>query len=97
MLAIALKALNIGKGQEKAAIVGEEPAIIEVNGLPVDARMMPREVQEEAHRLGLIPYGRRGLQRLGGYAEALMETRYEHITLNEDRVPRIAGTTIEVV
>jgi hydrogenase maturation factor len=26
MLAIALKALNIGKGQEKAAIVGEEPA-----------------------------------------------------------------------
>lgn len=30
--------------------------IIEVNGLPVDARMMPREVQEEAYRLGLIPY-----------------------------------------
>ena len=30
--------------------------IIEVNGLPVDARMMPREIQEEAYRLGLIPY-----------------------------------------
>lgn len=30
--------------------------IVEVNGLPVDARMMPREVQEEAYRLGLIPY-----------------------------------------
>lgn len=30
--------------------------IIDVNGLPVDARMMPREVQEEAYRLGLIPY-----------------------------------------
>lgn len=30
--------------------------MIEVNGLPVDARMMPREVQEEAYRLGLIPY-----------------------------------------
>ena len=30
--------------------------IVEVNGLPVDVRMMPREVQEEAHRLGLIPY-----------------------------------------
>jgi hypothetical protein len=30
--------------------------IIEVNALPVDARMMPREVQEEAYRLGLIPY-----------------------------------------
>ncbi|CAN5834140.1 hypothetical protein BH23ACT11_BH23ACT11_15480 [soil metagenome] len=30
--------------------------IIEVNGLPVDARMMPGKVQEEAHRLGLIPY-----------------------------------------
>ena len=30
--------------------------IIEVNGLPVDARIMPREVQEEAYRLGLIPY-----------------------------------------
>ena len=30
--------------------------MIEVNGLPVDARMMPREVQEEAYRLDLIPY-----------------------------------------
>ena len=30
--------------------------MIEVNGLIVDARMMPREVQEEAYRLGLIPY-----------------------------------------
>ncbi|MBA2441069.1 MAG: hypothetical protein H0V53_01495 [Rubrobacter sp.] len=30
--------------------------IVEVNGLPVDARVAPREVQEEAYRLGLIPY-----------------------------------------
>jgi len=30
--------------------------IVEVNGLPVDVRIMPREVQEEAYRLGLIPY-----------------------------------------
>lgn len=30
--------------------------IVEVNGLPVDVRMMPSEVQEEAYRLGLIPY-----------------------------------------
>ena len=30
--------------------------IVEVNGLPVDVRMMPVEVQEEAYRLGLIPY-----------------------------------------
>lgn len=30
--------------------------MIEVNGLPVDARMLPREIQEEAYRLGLIPY-----------------------------------------
>jgi hypothetical protein len=30
--------------------------MIEVDGLPVDARMMPREIQKEAHRLGLIPY-----------------------------------------
>ena len=30
--------------------------IVEVNGLPVDVRTMPREVQEEAYRLGLIPY-----------------------------------------
>jgi hypothetical protein len=30
--------------------------LIEVNGLVVDARMMPIEVQEEAYRLGLIPY-----------------------------------------
>lgn len=26
-----------------------------------------------------------------------METRYEHITLNEDRVPVITGTTMKVV
>jgi hypothetical protein len=30
--------------------------MLEVNGLPVDVRAMPREVQEEAYRLGLIPY-----------------------------------------
>ncbi len=30
--------------------------IVEVDGLPVDARTMPREVREEAYRLGLIPY-----------------------------------------
>jgi hypothetical protein len=30
--------------------------IVEVNGLPIDVRMMPQEVQEEAYRLGLIPY-----------------------------------------
>ncbi len=26
-----------------------------------------------------------------------METRYEHITLNEDRFPEIAGTTMKIV
>jgi hypothetical protein len=30
--------------------------MIEVNSFVVDVRMMPREVQEEAHRLGLIPF-----------------------------------------
>lgn len=30
--------------------------IVEVNGLPIDVRVAPREVQEEAYRLGLIPY-----------------------------------------
>ncbi|CAN5834245.1 hypothetical protein BH23ACT11_BH23ACT11_15490 [soil metagenome] len=31
------------------------------------------------------------------YAEVPMETRYEHITLNEDHVPEISGTTTKVV
>ncbi|CAN5884520.1 hypothetical protein BH18ACT11_BH18ACT11_10650 [soil metagenome] len=31
------------------------------------------------------------------YAELLMETRYEHTTLNEDRVPGIVDTTMKVV
>jgi len=31
------------------------------------------------------------------YAEVLMEARYEHITLNGDRVPEIAGTSMKVV
>ena len=30
--------------------------MIEVNGFIVDVRHEPREVQEEVHRLGLIPY-----------------------------------------
>jgi Domain of unknown function (DUF6398) len=30
--------------------------LIPVNGMVVDIRMMPRELQEEAHRLGLIPF-----------------------------------------
>jgi hypothetical protein len=29
--------------------------MIEVNGLVVDARRLPREIQEEAFRKGLIP------------------------------------------
>jgi uncharacterized protein (DUF433 family) len=32
-----------------------------------------------------------------GYSTALMKTRYEHVVLNEDRVPEIAGTTLKVV
>jgi hypothetical protein len=30
--------------------------MIEVNGLIVDARRLPRQIQEEAFRKGLIPY-----------------------------------------
>ena len=30
--------------------------ILEVNGLPMDARYLPREVQEIAYENGLIPY-----------------------------------------
>lgn len=30
--------------------------IIAVNGVPVDARTLPGEIQEELYRLGLIPY-----------------------------------------
>ena len=32
-----------------------------------------------------------------GYAETIVETRYEHIVLNEDDVPTITGTTTKVV
>jgi uncharacterized protein (DUF433 family) len=31
-----------------------------------------------------------------GYSTALMKTRDEHVVLNEDRVPEIAGTTSKV-
>jgi hypothetical protein len=30
--------------------------MVEINGLPADARRVPREIQEEAFRKGLIPY-----------------------------------------
>ena len=30
--------------------------LVQINGLIVDVRSMPREVQEEAYRRGLIPY-----------------------------------------
>ena len=41
-----------------ASKLADNPLVwmIEVNGLVVDVRMMPRELQEEAHRLGLIPF-----------------------------------------
>ena len=41
-----------------ALIVANHPPsrMISVNGLMVDARRMPREIQEEAFRRGLIPY-----------------------------------------
>jgi Domain of unknown function (DUF6398) len=44
--------------------------LVEVNGLAVDVRMMPREVQEEAFRKGLIPYlpGDRGDNPTGSHA-----------------------------
>jgi purine nucleoside permease len=29
--------------------------LVEVNGIPVDARWLPQELQDEARRLGLIP------------------------------------------
>ncbi len=32
-----------------------------------------------------------------GYSKVLMETRYQHIELNEDLVPSIVGTTMKVV
>ena len=38
--------------------------IVEVDGLLVDARMLPPELQDEARRLGLIP----DLGRLGAAA-----------------------------
>lgn len=38
--------------------LGDNPMawLIQVNGLIVDARHVPREIQEEAYRKGLIPY-----------------------------------------
>jgi hypothetical protein len=38
--------------------LAENPLVwmLQVNGIVVDVRMMPREFQEEAHRLGLIPF-----------------------------------------
>jgi len=40
------------------SLMDENPLawMISVNGLIVDARYAPREIQEEAYRLGLIPY-----------------------------------------
>ena len=34
----------------------ERPCVISVNGIVVDVRSMPREFQDEAYRLGLIPF-----------------------------------------
>lgn len=55
------KALRIGVFDPKWAIpslVGSNPLVwmAEVDGLLVDLRMMPREVQEVAFANGIIPY-----------------------------------------
>ncbi|HLB74446.1 MAG TPA: DUF6398 domain-containing protein [Sedimentisphaerales bacterium] len=41
-----------------SAMLEDNPLVwmLEVDGLMIDVRVMPREVQEEAYRLGLIPY-----------------------------------------
>jgi hypothetical protein len=40
------------------SLIDQNPLVwmISVNGFPVDARYAPRHIQEEAYRLGLIPY-----------------------------------------
>jgi hypothetical protein len=40
------------------SLIDRNPLVwmITVNGFPVDARYAPRHIQEEAYRLGLIPY-----------------------------------------
>jgi hypothetical protein len=40
------------------SMIGSNPLVwmIQVNGLIIDARHAPREIQEEAFRKGLIPY-----------------------------------------
>lgn len=41
-----------------AATIEDNPLVwtLEIDGLAMDVRMMPREAQEKAYRLGLIPY-----------------------------------------
>jgi len=49
---------------------GDNPVawLIQVNGLIVDARHMPRDIQEEAFRLGLIPICRERANSVEVYA-----------------------------
>ena len=53
-----LKLMQLDPAWCLPSLLDENPLawMISVNGLIVDARMMPRGVQEEAYRLGLIPY-----------------------------------------
>jgi hypothetical protein len=58
--ALINKALDIGVFEPdltRAAILEQHPLawIVEVNGLLIDARTLPDELQEEARRRGLIP------------------------------------------
>lgn len=56
-----MKLLKIGQMDPKWTLpsrIGDNPMawLIQVNGMIVDARKVPRKIQEEAFRLGLIPY-----------------------------------------
>lgn len=56
-----LNALRIGPLEPRWTLrsrLAENPAawMIQINGLIVDVRQLPRNVQEEAYRLGFIPY-----------------------------------------
>lgn len=58
--ALINKALDLGAFEPdltRRAMLEQHPLawLVEVDGLPVDARMLPAELQEEARRRGLIP------------------------------------------
>lgn len=72
-----------------SAMLEDNPLVwmLDVDGLMIDVRVMPREVQEEAYRLGLIPYIPADREKPPSKADGGTDARILEFPSNRNKTP----------